>query len=140
MAKTILAPSLSERIYSGTHGNESVAEGVFTVNAAEADSVIHLLSLPVGIRINSLQLVSTGGLGTATVSIKSGEHVLIDNSEAVSAKFARYVPVEPYTTLRDGALVQRAGPAPGVGGEDLLPVLRANDHKLRFPSETRWKL
>ena len=25
MAKTILAPSLSERIYSGTHGNESVA-------------------------------------------------------------------------------------------------------------------
>jgi hypothetical protein len=72
MAKTILAPSLSERIYSGTHGNESVAEGVFTVNAAEADSVIHLLSLPVGIRINSLQLVSTGGLGTATVSIKSG--------------------------------------------------------------------
>ncbi|ENC2501635.1 hypothetical protein ABKF30_005115, partial [Escherichia coli] len=96
---------MSERIYSGTHGNESVAEGVFTVNAAEADSVIHLLSLPVGIRINSLQLVSTGGLGTATVSIKSGEHVLIDNSEAVSAKFARYVPVEPYTTLRDGELV-----------------------------------
>lgn len=85
MAKTILAPSLSERVYTGTHGNESVAEGVFTVNAAEADSVIHLLSLPVGIRINSLQLVSTGGLGTATVSIKSGEHALIDNSEAVSA-------------------------------------------------------
>ena len=105
MAKTILAPSLSERIYSGTHGNESVAEGVFTVNAAEADSVIHLLSMPVGIRINSLQLVSTGGLGTATVSIKSGEHVLIDNSEAVSAKLARYVPVEPYNTLRDGELV-----------------------------------
>ncbi|EEW0024288.1 hypothetical protein OHC84_03340 [Escherichia coli] len=105
MAKTILAPSLSERVYTGTHGNESVAEGVFTVNAVEADSVIHLLSLPVGIRINSLQLVSTGGLGTATVSIKSGEHVLIDNSEAVSAKFARYVPVEPYTTQRDGELV-----------------------------------
>ncbi|MCM5209818.1 hypothetical protein MMS80_26035 [Escherichia coli] len=105
MAKTILAPSLSERVYTGTHGNESVAEGVFTVNAAEADSVIHLLSLPVGIRINSLQLVSTSGLGTASVSIKSGEHVLIDNSEAVSAKFARYVPVEPYTTLRDGELV-----------------------------------
>lgn len=42
MAKTILAPSLSERVYTGTHGNESVAEGVFTVNAAEADSVIHL--------------------------------------------------------------------------------------------------
>ncbi|EOB6671380.1 hypothetical protein ACIU5Z_005546, partial [Escherichia coli] len=38
MAKTILAPSLSERVYTGTHGNESVAEGVFTVNAAEADS------------------------------------------------------------------------------------------------------
>ncbi|EGR70982.1 hypothetical protein HUSEC_28031, partial [Escherichia coli O104:H4 str. LB226692] len=36
---------------------------------------------------------------------KKGEHVLIDNSEAVSAKFARYVPVEPYTTLRDGELV-----------------------------------
>ncbi len=106
MAKTILAPSLSERIYSGTHGNESVAEGVFTVNAAEAETVIHLLSLPVGIRINSLQLVSTGGLGgTATVSIKSGKHVLIDNSDAVTARFARYVPVEPYTTLRDGELV-----------------------------------
>ncbi|EFF7918708.1 hypothetical protein BUO55_005427, partial [Escherichia coli] len=77
----------------------------FTVNAAEADSVIHLLSLPAGIRINSLQLVSTGGLGTATVSVKSGEHVLIDNSEAVSAKFARNVPVEPYTTQRDGEVV-----------------------------------
>ncbi|HEA3403632.1 hypothetical protein, partial [Escherichia coli] len=102
MAKTILAPSLSERIYSGTHGNESVAEGVFTVNAAEQETVINLLSLPTGVRINGIQLVSTGGLGTATVSIKSGEHVLIDNSEAVSAKFARYVPVEPYTTLRDG--------------------------------------
>ncbi|EJT8789238.1 hypothetical protein N3769_004929, partial [Escherichia coli] len=25
--------------------------------------------------------------------------------EAVSAKFARYVPVEPYTTQRDGELV-----------------------------------
>ncbi|WP_270533815.1 hypothetical protein, partial [Escherichia coli] len=105
MAKTILAPSLSERIYSGTHGNESVAEGVFTVNAAEQETVINLLSLPTGVRINGIQLVSTGGLGTATVSIKSGEHVLIDNSEAVSAKFARYVPVEPYTTLRDGELV-----------------------------------
>lgn len=63
MAKTILAPSLSERVYTGTHGNESVAEGVFTVNAAEADSVIHLLSLPVGIRINSLQLVFNGWSG-----------------------------------------------------------------------------
>lgn len=31
--------------------------------------------------------------------------MLIDNSEAVSAKFARYVPVEPYTTQRDGELV-----------------------------------
>ncbi len=66
-----------------------MAEGVFTVNAAEVDSVIHLLSLPIGIRINSLQLVSTGGLGTATVSVKSGEHVLIDNSEAVSAKICQ---------------------------------------------------
>ncbi|VTM59233.1 Uncharacterised protein [Escherichia coli] len=44
MAKTILAPSLSERVYSGTHGNESVAEGVFTVNAAEQETVINLLS------------------------------------------------------------------------------------------------
>ncbi|MEC6433435.1 hypothetical protein VXS78_23760 [Escherichia coli] len=105
MAKTILAPSLSERIYSGTHGNESVAEGVFTVNAAEQETVINLLSLPTGVRINGIQLISKGGLGTATVSIKSGEHELIDNSEAVSAKFARYVPVEPYTTLRDGELV-----------------------------------
>lgn len=105
MAKTILAPSLSERVYTGTHGNESVAEGVFTVNAAEADSVIHLLSLPVGIRINSLQLVSTGGLGTATVSVKSGKHELIGDSGAVTASFAKYVPVEPYTTQSDGELV-----------------------------------
>ncbi|AHZ95218.1 hypothetical protein ACNEV0_004830 [Escherichia coli] len=106
MAKTILAPSLSERVYTGTHGNESVAEGVFTVNAAEADSVIHLLSLPIGVRINALQLVSTKGLGgTATVSVKSGEHELIGDSGAVTASFTRYVPVEPYTTQRDGELV-----------------------------------
>ncbi|EOZ1865248.1 hypothetical protein ACQNJN_004806, partial [Escherichia coli] len=26
---------MSERVYTGTHGNESVAEGVFTVSAAE---------------------------------------------------------------------------------------------------------
>lgn len=75
------------------------------MSAAEQETVIHLLSLPAGIRINSLQLVSTGGLGTATVSVKSGEHVFIDNSEAVSAKFAKYVPVEPYTTQSDGELV-----------------------------------
>lgn len=54
MAKTILAPSLSERVYSGTHGNESVAEGVFTVNAAEQETVINLLSLPTGVRINGI--------------------------------------------------------------------------------------
>lgn len=58
MAKTILAPSLSERVYSGTHGNESVAEGVFTVNAAEQETVINLLSLPTGVRINGIQLIS----------------------------------------------------------------------------------
>lgn len=75
------------------------------MSAAEQETVIHLLLLPAGIRINSLQLVSTGGLGTATVSVKSGEHVLIDNSEAVSAKFAKYVPVESYTTQSDGELV-----------------------------------
>ncbi|EET1502497.1 hypothetical protein FLY47_004888 [Escherichia coli] len=106
MAKTILAPSLSERVYTGTHGNESVAEGVFTVNAAEADSVIHLLSLPVGIRINSVQLASSKGLGgTAKVSVKSGEQVLVSDSGAVTAGFAKYLPVEPYTTQRDGELV-----------------------------------
>ena len=106
MAKTILAPSLSERVYSGTHGNESVAEGVFTVNAAEQETVINLLSLPTGVRINGIQLISKGGLGgTATVSVKSGKHELIGDSGAVTDSFAIYVPVEPYTTQSDGELV-----------------------------------
>ena len=106
MAKTILAPSLSERIYSGTHGNESVAEGVFTVNAAEQETVINLLSLPTGVRINGIQLISKGCLGgTATVSVKSGKHELIGDSGTVTASFAKYVPVEPYTTQSDGELV-----------------------------------
>ncbi|EEV8850686.1 hypothetical protein EHJ72_004956 [Escherichia coli] len=106
MAKTILAPSLSERVYSGTHGNESVAEGVFTVNAAEQETVINLLSLPAGVRINGIQLISKGGLGgTATVNVKCGEHDLISNSDAVTENFAKYVPVEPYTTQSDGELV-----------------------------------
>ena len=106
MAKTILAPSLSERVYSGTHGNESVAEGVFTVNAAEQETVINLLSLPTGVRINGIQLISKGGLCcTATVSVKSGKHELIGDSGAVTASFAKYVPVEPYTTQSDGELV-----------------------------------
>ncbi|EIX4511172.1 hypothetical protein MKI77_005213 [Escherichia coli] len=106
MAKTILAPSLSERVYSGTHGNESVAEGVFTVKSAQTDSVINLLSLPAGVRINGIQLTSKSGLGeTATVSVKSGKHELIGDSGAVTASFAKYVPVEPYTTQSDGELV-----------------------------------
>lgn len=106
MAKTILAPSLSERVYTGTHGNESVAEGVFTVNAAEQETVINLLSLPTGVRINGIQLISKGGLGgTATVSVKSGKHELIGDSGAVTASFTKYVPVEPYTTQSDGELV-----------------------------------
>ena len=106
MAKTILAPSLSERVYSGTHGNESVAEGVFTVNVAEQETVINLLSLPTGVSINGIQLISKGGLGgTATVSVKSGKHELIGDSGAVTASFAKYVPVEPYTTQSDGELV-----------------------------------
>lgn len=105
MTTTIIAPSFSERVYSGTHGNESVAEGHFTVSAAAVDSVVHLLSLPIGIRINSVQLSSAGGLGTATVSVKSGEHVLIDDSGAVAAGAARHVAVAPYTTQRDGERV-----------------------------------
>ncbi|EPE8683377.1 hypothetical protein ACSOPC_004164 [Escherichia coli] len=106
MLTTILAPSLSERVYTGTHGNESVAEGVFTVKSAAQETVIHLLSLPIGIRINGIQLISKGGLGgTATVNVKCGEHELIDNSKAVAEKFAEYVPVEPYTTQSDGELV-----------------------------------
>ncbi|HBA6777689.1 hypothetical protein [Escherichia coli] len=106
MPTTILAPSLSERVYTGTHGNESVAEGVFTVKSAAQETVIHLLSLPIGIRINGIQLVSTGGLGgTAKVSVKSGEHALINESEAVSAGFAKYLPLEPYTTQSDGEVV-----------------------------------
>ncbi|MDO2567813.1 hypothetical protein Q2U91_27040, partial [Escherichia coli] len=45
---------------------------------AEQEAVINLLSLPTGVRINGIQLISKGGLGgTATVSVKSGKHELI---------------------------------------------------------------
>ncbi len=106
MTSVITAPSLSERVYSGTHGNESVAEGYVTVNAAEQGSVVHLLSLPIGIRINALQLVSDTGLGgAAKISVKSGEQVLISDSGAVTPGFASYFPVLPYTTQKDDELV-----------------------------------
>ncbi|HIE1976335.1 TPA: hypothetical protein ACXKGF_004379 [Escherichia coli] len=106
MASPIIAPSFSERVYTGTHGNESVAEGIFTVSSAAQSTEIHLLSLPIGIRINSVQLTSAKGLGgTATVSVKSGNHELVKDSGAVTASFAKHVVMEPYTTQKDGEVV-----------------------------------
>ena len=106
MATVIRAPSLSERVYTGTHGNESVAEGTFTVKSAAQDTEIHLLSLPVGVRINAVQLTSDAGLGSSVkITVKSGPHDVLGETDVASANTAKHIPVVPYTTQSDGELV-----------------------------------
>lgn len=63
-----------------------------------------MLRLPIGMRINAVQLV-TGDLGAGvTITVKSGGHELISN-EDVHASVARNVVVEPYSTQADGEVL-----------------------------------
>lgn len=90
-AGVIYAPSYKENVYQGAHGNESVVEGFVELNGVAANTEVHLLRLPIGMRINAVQLV-TGDLGAGvTITVKSGDHELISN-EDVHAAVARTGP------------------------------------------------
>lgn len=103
-AGVIYAPSYQENVYQGAHGNESVVEGFADLNAVAANTEVRLLRLPIGMRINSVQLV-TGDLGAGvTVTVKSGDHELV-HADDVHAKVAHHFVVEPYSTQADGEVL-----------------------------------
>lgn len=103
-AGVIYAPSFQENVYQGAHGNESVVEGFADLNAVAANTQVRLLRLPIGMRINAVQLV-TGDLGTGvTITVKSGDHELV-HADDVHEKVAHYFPVAPYTTQTDGEII-----------------------------------
>ncbi|OZU10004.1 hypothetical protein CCO48_24700 [Salmonella enterica subsp. enterica serovar Altendorf] len=103
-AGVIYAPSYKENVYQGAHGNESVVEGFVELNGAPTGTEVRLLRLPIGMRINSVQIVTDGiGVG-ATVTIKSGDHELV-HADDVHAKVAHHFVVEPYSTLTDGEVL-----------------------------------
>ncbi|EGB0326526.1 TPA: hypothetical protein ACTALY_000078 [Salmonella enterica subsp. enterica serovar Muenchen] len=103
-AGVIYAPSFKENVYQGAHGNESVVEGFVELNAAAANTQVRLLRLPIGMRINAVQLV-TGDLGAGvTVTVKSGEHELV-HADDVHAKVTHHFVVEPYSTQTDGEVL-----------------------------------
>lgn len=97
----INAPSMADRVYQGDEGNCSVAEAqiVFGANgipAAANGDVINLLTLPVGMRIHGISIVSEA-LG-ANVQIKSGSKVLL-NAAATTTAGQSFTPIVPYSTL-----------------------------------------
>ncbi|QKJ87411.1 Putative phage protein [Paramixta manurensis] len=100
----IIAPSLSERVYQGPQGNESVAEGSITLSAAAPGDIVQLLDFPIGMRINSVQVVSDALGEEVKVEIKSGDTVLVPADDFSSA-VATVVPVQPYMTQSDGELL-----------------------------------
>ncbi|HFD9218990.1 TPA: hypothetical protein ACF632_000474 [Salmonella enterica] len=103
-AGVIYAQSYKENVYQGAHGNESVVEGFADLNAVAANTEVRLLRLPIGMRINSVQLV-TGDLGAGvTVTVKSGDHELV-HADDVHAKVAHHFVVEPYSTQADGEVL-----------------------------------
>ncbi|EBC2121940.1 hypothetical protein GKA92_24205 [Salmonella enterica subsp. enterica] len=103
-AGVIYAPSFQENVYQGAHGNESVVEGFAELKNVAVSTEVRLLRLPVGMRINAVQLV-TGDLGTGvTVTVKCGEHELV-HADDVHAKVAHHFVVEPYSTQTDGELL-----------------------------------
>ncbi|EDX0374225.1 hypothetical protein GTL21_005023 [Salmonella enterica] len=104
VAGVIFAPTFHENVYQGAHGNESVAESFVGLKNVAADTVVHLLRLPIGMRINSVQLVSDAMGAGVTVTVKSGDHELISNEDVHSA-VARNVVIEPYSTQTDGELL-----------------------------------
>ncbi|HFW4797842.1 TPA: hypothetical protein ACIBS5_003250 [Salmonella enterica subsp. diarizonae serovar 60-67:z35:-] len=100
----IYAPSFKENIYQGAHGNESVVEAFVTLDKAAEATEIRLLKLPIGMRINSVQ-ITTDGLGDSeTITIKSGDHELV-HADDVHTKTAQMFVVPPYTTQTDGELL-----------------------------------
>ncbi|HFE7524754.1 TPA: hypothetical protein ACGAD2_005493 [Salmonella enterica subsp. enterica serovar Newport] len=103
-AGVIYAQSYKENVYQGAHGNESVVEGFADLNAVAANTEVRLLRLPIGMRINSVQIV-TGDLGAGvTVTVKSGDHELV-HADDVHAKVAHHFVVEPYSTQTDGEVL-----------------------------------
>ncbi|EBX8420708.1 hypothetical protein DTH24_06375 [Salmonella enterica subsp. enterica serovar Urbana] len=103
-AGVIFAPSYKKNVYQGAHGNESVVEGFADLNAVAANTEVRLLRLPIGMRINSVQIV-TGDLGAGvTVTVKSGDHELV-HADDVHAKVAHHFVVEPYSTQTDGEVL-----------------------------------
>ncbi|EAA7987823.1 hypothetical protein CJ745_21400 [Salmonella enterica subsp. enterica] len=103
-AGVIYAPSFQENVYQGAHGNESVVEGFAVLKNVAVSTEVRLLSLPIGLRINSVQLV-TDALGAGvTVTIKSGAQELVHEAD-VHGKTTQLTPVKPYTTQSDGELL-----------------------------------
>ncbi|HIF9272046.1 hypothetical protein [Photobacterium damselae] len=90
----IFAPSLNQAIYSGASGNLSAAVAQVKLKAVEADSVIHLLDLPIGVQIIGFDLV-TDGLGAGVkLELKAGNTVIATNQDAGS-KVAKCTPIKP---------------------------------------------
>lgn len=119
-AGVIYAPSYKENVYQGAHGNESVVEAFVTLDKAPTGTEVRLLRLPIGMRINAVQLV-TDALGAGeSVTIKSGSHELVAADSVVTA-VAHHFPVAPYTTQTDGELLTATlGGASATGNMSIL--------------------
>ncbi|MGY0152469.1 hypothetical protein ACVQ8M_08225 [Edwardsiella tarda] len=116
--KDIYAPSLSDPFYQGAQGNESVAESQVVMKNLVTGDQIHLFDLPLGIRINSLQVC-----GSQLSADKTVKFVLLRPaadielaSLTLKQTLSVLLPIPPITTAEQGdtlALKVSAGPVNG---------------------------
>ncbi|WP_447722965.1 hypothetical protein [Edwardsiella tarda] len=119
--KDIYAPSLSDPFYQGAQGNESVAESQVVMKNLVTGDQIHLFDLPLGIRINSLQVCGSqlSADKTVTFVLLRPEADVLDIelvSLPLTSTLSVLLPIPPITTAEQGdtlALKVSAGPVNG---------------------------
>ncbi|MGF1727068.1 hypothetical protein [Photobacterium nomapromontoriensis] len=103
MAK-VIAPSMKDTVYAGAAGNLSVAFGEVTLKAAAAGTEVHVLELPIGLKIIGVR-VATAGLGAGVkVDIKLGDAVIAADVD-VAAASSVVKPVQPVYLTEKTVLV-----------------------------------
>ncbi|HDL8505747.1 TPA: hypothetical protein PXR55_001045 [Yersinia enterocolitica] len=112
----ITAPSMADTVYQGPQGNLSVAEGWYQFNGGEkVGDTIELLTLPIGMRIYGVNVVSEA-LGVYISILCHGTTLVSSNNHVFTA--ARYVLIKPYSTKTPDeklkAVISSGSPARGL--------------------------
>ncbi|PSU19617.1 hypothetical protein CTM97_21040 [Photobacterium phosphoreum] len=120
MAK-VIAQTMRDTVYAGAAGNLSIAFGKVDVIAADVDTEIDTLELPIGLEVVGVRVATESGLGEdVTLDIKLNNTV-IASAVDVAMQGSVVIPIQPLYLVEKTVLTVIVRDAVATGSISVMP-------------------